>query len=145
MRIFFLAIGAALAANVASAADNGGPVAPVPAVTSMAAGYGELGLGWTGLQFANGFSQDGLFTFSGGAYLNLPFAERWNLEVEGRGYSIDRAGSYSASDIGGFAHLYWRDSERFAVGGFAGYTAIGLYGTRGEMLTAGMETQGLPR
>jgi hypothetical protein len=126
-----------LAAEVAFAADAGQPAR----ATGFTA-YGELGGGWTDLRFANGFSTTGLTTLSGAAYANLSFAERWNVEVEGRGYALDHNGNSDAADAGGFIHVYWRDPDRFALGAFVGYDALTLYTAQhGDMVTGGAEAQ----
>jgi hypothetical protein len=138
MRAPVLAFLAALASPAAFAADWSQP-SPVSQANLTA--YGELGAGWSHLHFANGFSVDGLTTLEGAGYANLSFAERWNIEVEGRGYQIDNAGSYTTSDSGVFAHLYWRDPEKASLGAFVGYDALGLYGMRGDMLSGGVEGQ----
>src|SRR5258708_4453854 len=103
--------------------------------------YGELGAGITRLRGEFGFESDDLTTYSAGAYINLTLAAGLNVQVEGRGYRVDWAGNFSASDTGAFAHVYWRDAERFAVGGFVGQTSLSLYGMLGNMLTGGAEAQ----
>jgi hypothetical protein len=146
MRGFLTLVGVAIAAGSAAATDIVRPPAapkapPVPAVVAPAlAGYGELAVGLTRLHAEDsGYTSDNLFTYSGGAYLNVPHGDRWNLEVEARGYRVDWAGSDSASDGGVFAHGYWRDPAHYALGAFGGYTALSLYGMQGNMLTSGAE------
>jgi hypothetical protein len=118
------------------------PVAmPVASLSPMVMGYGEVGVGGTVLRGEFGFTSENLATYAAGAYVNFPFGRGWNIEAEGRGYWVDWAGSYSASDVGTFFHLYRRDPERFSVGGFAGHTALSLYGMQGSMWTAGAEAQ----
>lgn len=51
--------------------------------------------------------------------VNLPFAGVFNLEFEAGAQS--RA-PWNDSLVGAFAHLYWRDPSRFALGIFGGYT-----------------------
>ena len=135
MRVLFAAIATVLVAGAASAKDTGQP-SHQPSQGPM--GFGELSLGW----MSTDFSTDSLLAVSGGGYLNLPLAQQWNLEVEGRAYSANGTLGTNASDAGIFGHFYWREPEHFALGGFAGYTRLGLYGAQhGDMFTGGAEAQ----
>jgi hypothetical protein len=127
---------AGLLVAASAAAVDAAPVA-APAI----AGYGELGGGWTRLQAASGFSVDSLPTYAIGGVVNLPVANAWNLELEGRTFQVDPAATFSAFDTGAFAHFYYRDPMRYALGGFAGHTDLNLYGMTGSMWTAGGEAQ----
>jgi hypothetical protein len=138
MRAASLALLAVLGAHPALAADWS---QPAPASQMNLTAYGELGAGWARLHAASGSARDGLTTLEGAGYANLSFAERWNTEVEGRGYQIDNGGSQPVSDSGVFAHVYWRDPEKAALGAFIGYDALGLYGQHGDMVSGGVEGQ----
>ncbi len=105
-------------------------------------GYGEVGIGVTTIRNEYVYDSGAVASYDAGVYVNLPFADRWNVEVEGRGNWINSTDTGTGSDAGGFVHVYWRDPDRFAVGAFAGYSALTIYtGQHGDMWTAGAEAQ----
>lgn len=110
-----------IAATSAFAADTMQPLAGATAATPRISGYGELYLG--GLRFVG----DDYTTRAGGgaASLNIPFAQRWNLQGD---LTYDRIwGHYSPlDDTHGAIHLYYRDADSFAAGLFATYTSFGI-------------------
>jgi hypothetical protein len=125
----------------ALAADRSGLVAPGGTAAAIM-GYGEVGIGVTTLRGEYGYTSDPMASYAAGAYVNFPLAERLNLEVEARGNWVNSDSNGRASDAGAFLHLYWRDPQRLAVGGFAGYSGLTIYTNQhGRMWTAGAEVQ----
>lgn len=110
-----------IAATSAYAADTMQPWAGEAVATPRISGYGELYLG--GLRFVG----DDYTTRAGGgaASLNIPFAQRWNLQGD---LTYDRIwGHYSPlDDTRGAIHMYYRDADSFAAGLFATYTSFGI-------------------
>jgi hypothetical protein len=96
------------------------PVAVVPATGIQ--GYAELSYGWINESYRTdfGIDEDYSYDFVGGAaVLNIP-AGLINAQVEVRGTYYD-PGSEGYGPAGGFAHLYWRDPAKGALGAFGGY------------------------
>ncbi len=126
------------------AADFDQSVAPNEAarVSSAIMGYGEAGIGVTTLSNEYHISSNSFASYDAGAFVNIPFAARWNIEIEGRGNWVHSASYGTASDAGALIHAYWRDPDHFAVGAFGGYSGLNIYtGQHGSMWTGGAEAQ----
>jgi hypothetical protein len=100
-------------ATSAFAADAIQPIVAEPAVAPHISGYGEIYLG--GLKFDR---YDSTIRVGGGvARVNIPFADRWNVQFDG---TYDRIwGFLEADGIGGAVHVYYRDPTTYAAGLFA--------------------------
>ncbi|MBZ9994354.1 outer membrane beta-barrel protein [Mesorhizobium sp. BH1-1-4] len=125
-----------IAATSAHAADALQPLATETVVTPRVSGYGELYLG--GLRFVD---DDHTNRVGGGAVrVNIPFAQRWNLQGD---LTYDRIwGHYSPLDgTSGTIHGYYRDPDRFAAGLFAAYTSFGESGVTVNNHAVGPEAQ----
>ncbi len=114
MRHFPIAAMSFAMATSAFAADSVQPIVEQPVVAPHISGYGEIYLG--GLKFDN---NDDTFRVGGGvARVNIPFAERWNVQLDG---TYDRVwDSFNHIDgVGGAIHAYYRDPDAYAAGLFA--------------------------
>ncbi|TPL85967.1 hypothetical protein [Mesorhizobium sp. B2-3-12] len=112
-----------VATTSAYAADTLQPLAAETVVTRHMSGYSELYLG--GLRYPDG--DDTLRTAGGAARVNIPFAQRWNLQGD---LTYDRTWDDfdDRNGSGGAIHGYYRDPDRFAAGVFATYTAFDFGG-----------------
>lgn len=112
--ISFSTTTSALAADAAQEAMESQILAP------RISGYGEIYLG--GLKFSD--EDDTLWTGGGTARVNIPFAQRWNIQIDG---TYDRVwDSFNRTDgIGGAVHAYYRDPNLFAAGLFASIKDFG--------------------
>lgn len=108
----------ALFTGVASSAMAADAAVDAPATVPGMSGYGEFYLG--GINARTGGESDTRWSLGGAARLNTPFDERWNLQADATVDYFD-AGSdgASATSYGGALHLYWRDPNAYAIGGFA--------------------------
>jgi opacity protein-like surface antigen len=104
----------------ALAADAAHEAMESPIVAPRISGYGEIYLG--GLKFSD--EDDTLWTGGGTARVNIPFAQRWNIQIDG---TYDRVwDSFNRTDgIGGAVHAYYRDPNLFAAGLFASIKDFG--------------------
>jgi len=135
MRIFSVVAAAAFAVALV----GGGAAAKSPVAGPSA--YGELGGGMLTTPFLPGQT---LGVVSAAGLANLPLGDMLNFEAEGRGTSASGGSdAYSTySDWGAYAHLYWRDPQRFAFGIFGGgsdLTARSI--THGALVLGGGEAQ----
>ncbi|AGB45598.1 hypothetical protein Mesau_03227 [Mesorhizobium australicum WSM2073] len=135
-RFSIFAASSLVAATSAYAADTQQPLAAETVVTPHVSGYGELYLG--GLRFVG----DDYTTRAGGGAVrvNIPFAERWNLQGD---LTYDRIWGHYAplDDTRGAVHGFYRDSDRFAAGIFAAYTSVGESGVTVNNYAVGPEAQ----
>jgi hypothetical protein len=109
------------ATSAAFAADAVLPVAVEPVVPHIS-GYGEIYLG--GLEISQFGEDDSIRAGGGAGRVNIPFAEKWNVQLDGTYDRIWEGGDY-IDGLGGAVHAYYRDPQRFAVGLFATYKRYG--------------------
>lgn len=107
--------------SAAFAADAILPIATEP-VAPHISGYGELYLG--GLQLSFFGDDDSLRAGGGAGRVNIPFADSWNVQIDGTYDRIWEDGDY-VDGLGGAVHAYYRDPQRFAAGLFATYKRYG--------------------
>jgi opacity protein-like surface antigen len=121
--IAFAAIGAAIAAP-AFAADVSYPEAsgPVYQAPSIVQAHVDLYGGFRNFDEDIG-PFDNEWIFGGAGRINVPLLDGWNIQLDAQGSAstIDESGfSESFSEYGGFAHIYKRDPQSYALGFFAG-------------------------
>lgn len=109
------------ATSAAFAADAVLPIAVEPAVPHIS-GYGEIYLG--GLQLSEFGEDDNIHTGGGAGRVNIPFAQQWNVQLDGTYDRLWEDGDF-LDGLGGAVHAYYRDPQRFAVGLFATYKRYG--------------------
>ncbi|MGF7008019.1 hypothetical protein [Aminobacter sp. BE322] len=122
MKLLLSTVVLAALATSAFAAD---PTAPIEGQAArQISGYGEIYGGglWTDPE-----SDEDIWAAGGAARVNLPFAERWNVQGD---LTVDAIGAEDNSlrSIGGVVHLNWRDPASYAVGGFAEVKTYGASG-----------------
>ena len=120
LRLSILAV-SLFATAAAFAADAVLPIAVEPAASHIS-GYGEIYLG--GLQVSEFGDDTDIHAGGGAGRVNIPFAEKWNVQLDGTYDRIWEDGDF-IDGLGGAVHAYYRDPQRFAVGLFATYKHYG--------------------
>ena len=134
MKISYILCAASLYASFASAADLSG-------ATPAFSGYGEI---FAGKFLVDSKSEKQSLT-SATASANLNFDKRWNFQADITYDALNFASS-KVSGIGGAGHVYWRNPETIALGGFASVSKArwAISGSKidiADQWTAGLETQ----
>ena len=120
LRLSILAV-SLFASSTTFAADAVLPIAAAPAAPHIS-GYGEIYLG--GLQLSEFGEDDNIHTGGGAGRVNIPFAQQWNVQLDGTYDRLWEDGDF-LDGLGGAVHAYYRDPQRFAVGLFATYKRYG--------------------
>lgn len=94
---------------------------PTQDAARQVSGYGEI---YGGGFWFDEISDDHFWAAGGAGRINVPFAESWNAQGDFTVDAIGRDGE-SMRALGGAMHVYWRDPDAYAFGGFA---AIKSYG-----------------
>lgn len=110
MKISYILCAASLCSSLASAAD-------LRNATPTISGYGEI---FVGRFLVDGNSEKQSVT---GATVtaNANFDQRWNIQAD-MTYDALNFVSSKVTGIGGASHVYWRDPQAFALGGFASFS-----------------------
>ncbi len=77
-----------------------------------------------GLRFDTDFVDQDAWLFGGAARANYRLTDRFNAQVDLSGESTRYEDGPNFDTLGAGLHLYWRDSDRFAVGVFGSATSV---------------------
>jgi hypothetical protein len=135
---------AALASGGAYAADPTIEEAP-PVAAPQISGHAEFYLGGLDLSMSSPFGDydDTVWVYGGAARINVPFAERWNIQGDAiiDHISLADEGGGDITGYGGALHAYWRDPNSYALGVFGTLTQFDGDGGEADSFTVGPEGQ----
>ena len=116
-----------------------------PPLSPQISGHAEFYLGGLDVSISSPFQEydETVWVYGGAARINVPFADRWNIQGDAiiDHIAIDDDDGGDLTGYGGALHAYWRDPNAYAFGFFGTLTQFENEASDAESFTFGPEAQ----